>query len=67
MAKSYFGAVWTDWSGNYLDLNSIENILSMIQESVFKHPKPKNRDQLIFRFKQMRISACGSYNSRISK
>jgi hypothetical protein len=37
------------WPGNSPDLNPIEHIWSVLQQSVFKNPVPKDRDGLIRR------------------
>ena len=39
--------VWTDWPGNSPDLNIVEHIWSILQDSVFKEPHLRNREQLI--------------------
>lgn len=41
--------VWTDWPGNSPDLNPIEHLWSRLQESVFRTPRPRNRNELIAR------------------
>ena len=43
--------VWTDWPGNSPDLNVVEHIWSILQDSVFKESRPRNREQLITRVK----------------
>ena len=47
-----FNDVWTDWPGNSPDLNVIENLWARIQDSVFRQPRPRNREQLIARVKE---------------
>ena len=41
--------VWTDWPGNSPDLNVIEHVGAVLQDSVFEEPRPKNREQLVNR------------------
>ncbi|KAJ4426722.1 hypothetical protein ANN_26521, partial [Periplaneta americana] len=41
--------VWTDWPGNSPELNPIEHLWSRLQESVFRTPRPRNRNELIAR------------------
>ncbi|KAJ4435324.1 hypothetical protein ANN_17934 [Periplaneta americana] len=41
--------VWTDWPGNSPGLNPIEHLWSRLQESVFRTPRPRNRNELIAR------------------
>ncbi|KAJ4431936.1 hypothetical protein ANN_20544, partial [Periplaneta americana] len=41
--------VWTDCPGNSPDLNPIEHLWSRLQESVFRTPRPRNRNELIAR------------------
>lgn len=47
--KTSFSNIWEDWPGNSPDLNVIENLWARIQDSVFKLPRPTNRDTLIAR------------------
>ena len=50
--RENFKDVRTNFPGNLLDLNPIENIWSILQDSVFDNPWPKNREQLIARVQE---------------
>jgi transposase len=50
--KSLIPAVWTDWPGNSPDLNPIEHLWARVQNSVFREPRPRDRQQLIDRAKE---------------
>ena len=47
-----FNGVWTDWLGNSPDLNVIENLWAKLQDTIFRKPRPCNREQLITRIKE---------------
>jgi transposase len=46
-----FSSVWSKglWPGNSPDLNPVEHLWSILQDSVFISPKPSNRDELVER------------------
>ena len=46
---------WTKgvWSGKSPDFNVLEHVWSVLQNSVFEDPKPKNREQLIRRVREI--------------
>lgn len=50
--KEGFNSVWTDWPGNSPDFNVIEHLWAKLQDSVFRQPRPRNRDQLIARVQE---------------
>ena len=49
-----FDRVWSlkEWPGNSPDVNPIEHIWSKLQDSVFKEPRPFNRETLIKRVRE---------------
>ncbi len=51
---SKFPNSWTHgvWPGNSPDFNVIESVWGVLQDSVFIHPIPKNREQLIQRVRK---------------
>ncbi|KAJ4446682.1 hypothetical protein ANN_13379 [Periplaneta americana] len=58
--------VWTDWPGNSPDLNPIEHLWSRLQESVFRTPRPRNRNELIARVLEEWESITQEYIFRLS-
>ena len=56
-----FQNYWSDWPGNSPDLNVIEHIWEIIQNSVFEEPRPTNREELITRAQKKWNSLDESY------
>lgn len=46
--------VWSRnvWPGNSPDLNPVEHVWSSLQDSVFIEPRPRNRQELVYRVKE---------------
>lgn len=51
LLQHHFSTIWSKgvWPGNSPDLNPIEHLWPILQDSVFKSPRPRNRDELITR------------------
>jgi hypothetical protein len=68
-------SVWTDWPGNSPDFNPIEHIWALLQDGIFRAPRPKNRTELIARVTQdweelpqaMIASLCDSFGRRLEE
>ena len=62
-----FPMTWTKgvWPGNSPDLNVIEHVWNVLQESVFIEPKPKTRDELITRVREKWFSLTPEYLSNL--
>ena len=63
--KNGITSVWEDRPGNSPDLNVIKNVWSVMQESVFEPPRPRNREQLIARVQEKWNSLPGDYLTKL--
>jgi hypothetical protein len=57
----------TVWPGNSPDLNVIEHIWGLLQDSVFKQPMPHNRGELIKRVQETWSSIDLNYLSTLAQ
>lgn len=65
--ESTFPNSWTSgiWSGNSPDFNVIEHVWSVLQESVFETPVPRNRQELEDRVRQKWFSLDVNYLQKL--
>jgi hypothetical protein len=65
--QSTFPHSWTVgiWSGNSPDFNVIEHVWSVLQNSVFEHPVPRNREELVTRVREKWFSLKVQYLKKL--